>query len=193
MAYHVRIVVNVTNENETINFWGQVGSSYPYRISNFIMTAERLSDHNWSVWCIKFRKWKILKLGRQSSAKRSSSLEPISPSFGSWWTAAGWLAKGTGSPTSKHSWLRTCYTSSCRSRIKFRTLASKWRCGRASANSTSTIRWGSGCTITGLRARRSLALILRSVSTSSTISSMGGLLQCLMLIWSSPVERNPRG
>ena len=41
--YLSRAVIDVTNEEESLTFWGNVGSSYPWTLRNFIMTVERVS------------------------------------------------------------------------------------------------------------------------------------------------------
>lgn len=41
--YLSRAVIDVTGDEENVTFWGNVGSSYPWTIRNFLMTAERIS------------------------------------------------------------------------------------------------------------------------------------------------------
>ena len=41
--YLSRAVIEVSGDEENISFWGNVGSSYPWTIRNFLMTAERIS------------------------------------------------------------------------------------------------------------------------------------------------------
>jgi hypothetical protein len=41
--YFSRAIVDIGSDEETLTFWGNVGSSYPWTMRNFIMTAERIS------------------------------------------------------------------------------------------------------------------------------------------------------